>query len=403
MSTTTIHARPAISRNQLREAFLVFDQASRQLAGSYEELQSQVARLGSELAAANQHLQRQVTEKGALAERLSLLLAALPGGVVVLDGEMRVVEVNAVARELLREPVPGQPWREVSDRALQPTETPHEWTVAADNGPLRLSLSSRTLESGGGRIVLLSDVSEAHARRRELARHQRLAAIGQMSANLAHQLRTPLATALLYTSQLASGALPVAEGPGFAGKVLEQLRDLERFTQEMLRFARGADASDSEFAVAEVLSEVHQIMEPQACERGVCLRLAAPASHLRILACKTALTGALLTLIDNALRASGGGDTVDLAARAAGTAMHFVVRDHGCGMTADVKSRLFEPYFTTRGDGHGLGLAFVRSVALAHGGDVLVASAPGAGSEFVLILPVCLPTHGREEPECMRS
>lgn len=79
--------------------------------------------------------------------------------------------------------------------------------------------------------------------------------------------------------------------------------------------------------------------------------------------------------------------------------MHFVVRDHGCGMTADVKSRLFEPYFTTRGDGHGLGLAFVRSVALAHGGDVLVASAPGAGSEFVLTLPACLPTHGREEPE----
>src|SRR5690606_24896663 len=101
-------------------------------------------------------------------------------------------------------------------------------------GERRVSLAESALASGGGRIVLIHDITAAHEMKASLERNQRLAAMGEMAASLAHQLRTPLATALLYSANLAKPDLAEDARARFAEKASEQLRRLERLIQDVL-------------------------------------------------------------------------------------------------------------------------------------------------------------------------
>ena len=103
---------------------------------------------------------------------------------------------------------------------------------------------------------------------------------------------------------------------------------------------------------------------------------------------RLALCGALLSLLENALQACAPGGRICLTASAVNAELAFCVSDTGAGISLEAQARLFEPFFTTRSGGTGLGLAIVRAVAEAHGGSITVRSAPGAGSEFVLRLPL---------------
>ncbi len=379
-----------VSPQELEQAFSLFNEASAQLTGAYHELQGQVERLTGELAVANGELRRQYLEKEALSQRLSMLLAALPAGVVVVDGRGRVSEVNAAAKRLLGDDLAGREWSEVLARNLRQTATPHEWEMAAaDGGMHRLNVSINPLDDLGGRIVLLHDVTEAHQMEQELQRHQRLSAMGEMAAGLAHQLRTPLATALLYASNLSKPGLPEIDRVRFADKAVARLRHLEHLIQDMLSFVKGQAGEREVLPLSELLAELVQVMEPQMMACGVVLEVEddCPACMLR--ADRKALSGALLNLLENAMQACDAGGGVMLRAKSmdAGT-LQLSVSDSGRGFDLAVSSRLFEPFFTTRTEGTGLGLAIVRNVVEAHGGAVAARSAPGEGSEFVLRLPL---------------
>jgi two-component system sensor histidine kinase FlrB len=379
-----------ISPQELEQAFSLFNEASAQLTGAYHELQGQVERLTGELAVANGELRRQFLEKEALSQRLAMLLAALPAGVVVVDGAGRISESNAAAKRLLGEDVDGQEWEAALSCNLCQTATPHEWEMtAADGSPRRLNLSINPLDGLGGQIVLLHDVTEAHQMERELQRHQRLSAMGEMAAGLAHQLRTPLATALLYTANLSKPGLAETDRTRFAGKAVARLRHLEHLIQDMLSFVKGQAGVREILPLSGLLADLTQIMEPQMLERGVFLMVEDLCPDCLLRADRKALTGALLNLLENALQACDAGGRVALRARRldAGT-LQLSVSDTGQGFDATVSGRLFEPFFTTRSEGTGLGLAIVRNVAEAHGGCVEARSAPGEGSEFVLCLPV---------------
>jgi two-component system sensor histidine kinase FlrB len=229
--------------------------------------------------------------------------------------------------------------------------------------------------------------AEKEALRESAQRRERLAAMGEMAARLAHQLRTPLATALLYSAQLGDPALPVAERACFAEKTVDRLRHLERLIEDMLLFVRGASAGSVPVAVRDVLREAFQTIEPQAVARGLLIELKDESAGCMLHADRQALSGALLSLLENAVQACAPGGQIRLAASAAEAELVFRVSDTGRGIAPEVQTRLFEPFFTTRNGGTGLGLAIVRAVAEAHGGSVAARSEPGQGSEFVLRLP----------------
>jgi two-component system, sensor histidine kinase FlrB len=371
---------------ELQQAFALFNEVSEQLTSAYAELQVKAEGLTQELAVANGELRRQYEEKEALSQRLSQLLQALPGGVVVLDANGLVEEVNPVAARLLGTPLVGESWLDVQNRALSPTLTPGEWELVGDER--RVSISRNAREGTGGVILLLQDITEAHAMEAQLQRHKRLSAMGEMAAALAHQLRTPLATALLYTSNLRDANLVEEERVRFTDKALGRLRHLEALIKDMLVFVRGGKNAQENILVANLVAEVQQVMEPQMAEREVKFVVHDKSVGLSVLGSREALAGALTNLLANAMQACGKGGKVVLTIEPeALNQMVFKVVDNGRGIVPEILERLFEPFFTTRTEGTGLGLAIVREVAQIHGGDVTVQSKLGAGSTFSLRLP----------------
>ncbi|MBI3525149.1 MAG: PAS domain-containing protein [Betaproteobacteria bacterium] len=390
---------------RLAEAFRIFNQASEELSTAYTSLQGQVAALTGELAAANGALRQQYQEKAALTERLSLLLSALPAGVAVLDANGMVVQANPAAEATLGAALTGQAWEAVERAHLSASDTPGEFMADRDNpadlahAGRRLAVTVTALDSAGGRIVLLHDITEAHRLKTQAERHERLAAMGEMAAQLAHQLRTPLAAALLYTANLENLELPDAARISIAHKAVARLKHLERLIQDMLLFARGEVLGRETIIVAELMQELRQTIEPLARAREVAWSVEEFSGGLLLQGNRKAITGALTNLLENALQAAGtvagslprengSGGEVHLAVRRAGDALEFMVRDNGAGMPPAVVARLFEPFFTTRAEGTGLGLAIARGVARAHGGNIEASSTLGAGTEFTFTLPL---------------
>ena len=368
----------------LAEAFRIFNQASEELASAYAGLQGQVATLTAELAAANGALRQQYQEKAALTERLTHLLDALPAGVVLLDAEGRVVQANPAADAVFGQELLQLEWPRIVERRLIASETPGEF-VMADR---RVAITVTPVDSAGGRIVLLHDVTETHRLRVQAERNERLAAMGEMAAQLAHQLRTPLAAALLYAGNLELPDLPEKNRVAIAQKTVERLKALEHLIQDTLLFARGEALGREEFSAGELIDELRQTFEPLARSRDVVLEVQADAGGARVTGNRKALAGALTNLLENALQAVDVGGRVTLSAHREGKQMMLAVRDNGRGIAADVVARLFEPFFTTRAEGTGLGLAIARGVARAHGGGIDVRSVPGEGTEFILTLPL---------------
>lgn len=374
----------AIDARELEQAFSLFNLASEQLAATYAGLQRQVVELTQQLAIANGELKRQYLEKEALSSRLTALLAALPAGVVVVDADERVIEANPAAGAMLGEPMLGSAWSEIEGRALRATATPGEWENAANR---RLACSTSPLETAGGRILLFHDITEAHRLQQELARHQRLSAMGEVAARLAHQLRTPLATALLYASQWSQPHLNDADRARFSEKVVARLSHLEHLIQDMLLYVRGEVGARQRIVVEELLGDLRQVMEPQMAARGVAFSVYHEAGDAAVAGSRDAIGGALLNLLENALQWTPVGGSVALRSTAVDGAVSLTVTDSGPGIGPEAVERLFEPFYTTRQEGTGLGLAIVRSVAEAHGGAVTVDSIPGRGASFTLRLP----------------
>ena len=378
---------PELKAQELQRAFDVFNQVSLELTQAYEGLQAKVESLTAELAVANGELRRQYQEKEALSERLSLLLNALPAGVVVLDSTARISEANPVARSMLGESISGENWSALAESKLAATDAPDEWQLA----DRRVSIAESALDSAGGRILLIHDITVAHELKANVERHQRLAAMGEMAASLAHQLRTPLATALLYSANLARPELPDAARARFASKATEQLKRLERLIQDVLLFARGESIGRDVIPAAALIAEAAQTLEPLCRDKGVDFSVCAEVGEVQIVGSRKALGGALLNLLENALQASevrhDGSAKVCLKAVVYGRNVLIHVQDSGKGIAPEVQARIFEPFFTTRGQGTGLGLAIALGVARAHGGTIEVSSTPEQGSDFVLRLP----------------
>lgn len=365
---------------QLAEAFALFSRASEELSTAYNALQAQV---------------------GQLTERLSVLMGALPAGVLVVDRGGRVVQANRAAEGLFGAGLSGQAWTALAAQ-MQASGTPGEYTLPARSGAApdadlrRVALSESELESGDERILLVHDITDTHRMRLTAERNERLAAMGEMVAGLAHQLRTPLAAALLYTGNLRHPELDPMQRTMVADRALERLRYLERLIRDMLLFARGDSAGRQRFAVCELVAELAHTLEPLARARQVVFATDCGCADAEIVGDRKALGGALTNLLENGIQAceTGGRLACEVVLCDAsdsgigGPAVRFAVRDSGRGIAPELQERLFEPFFTTRAEGTGLGLAIARGVARAHGGDITLRSAPGQGAEFILTVPL---------------
>lgn len=362
-------------RAELQAAFLAFGSTSEQLSGAFDSLRAQVAKLRSDLKDAT-------AGKEHLAARLSALIKGLPGGVLVLDAAGIIQESNPLAVELLGNPLQGLRFSAVLTRvSVNPRATPDQTELRSGKF---VNISRRMLD-GGGEVLLVTDVTESHMMQVLLARQQRLLTLGELAAGLAHQIRTPLAAALLYASQMTLGERQPEDLKRCAAKTVESLKQLDKLVTDMLAFAHGGTAREL-VSVSALLEQVAQWLRP-ALREGVRLTIRTQAPQLKVRAAAPSLVSAVLNLATNALQAADGPLNLELTARrsAQGRAQ-ILVSDNGPGVPLKIRDRIFEPFFTTRTRGNGIGLSIVKSVVEAHAGSIQLADS-ATGATFVIELP----------------
>ncbi|MBL4744416.1 MAG: GHKL domain-containing protein [Cycloclasticus sp.] len=368
----------------LEEAFLAFNQISQHLTDSYQQLEKRVVTLSDELARTHSERIRHLSEKETLAKQLEGLIEVMPGALIVLDEQQQIIKANACARTWLADDIVGLNWQAVSEDRLTSDELlSNQCTLK--NGRV-VTVSKTTLMGESGDVVLLSDITQQQILQQQLEHKKKLAEMGEFSASLAHQIRTPLASALLYASQLNSDALPEESREKFSNKLLERLRMLNSLVTDMLRYSRSGQFIKAPVNISGFIDRLSRLYQ----EKTVSFETNS-ISSITVDISEEALAGAVSNLIDNALDAIGYDASVECVIELSNNNELIIkVKDEGVGLTLEQQNRIFEPFYSSKANGTGLGLAVVNEVVSAHKGSVECQSKIGVGTTMVLTLPVVI-------------
>jgi two-component system, NtrC family, sensor histidine kinase HydH len=251
-------------------------------------------------------------------------------------------------------------------------------------GDANLENLDRQVQVLAGRIEQI--VEQLRQRDREVRRAEQLAAVGQIAAGMAHEIRNPL-TSIKMLIQTAS-----EDGPGGLphddlGVIEREIRRVERSLQTFLDFARPPKPSKAPTDLATVVRETLELTRGRAAKQRVVVRFEPPFKTISVDADPIQLRQVLVNLVLNALDAMPGGGTLTIVLRADGPISEISVTDTGPGIAADFRHRLFEPFASTRETGLGLGLVICRRIVEDHGGSIDGENLPGGGAKFTVKLP----------------
>lgn len=318
-------------------------------------------------------------------ERYQQVLDVMPAGVILLDTQGIVHEANPEAIRLLELPLVGQRWFEVIQQAFAPREDDgHE--VSLRNGrKVRLAISA----SLTGQLILVTDLTETRLLQARVGDLQRLSSLGRMVASLAHQVRTPLSSAMLYAANLGAPNLPAPTRERFQTKLVDRLHDLEKQVNDMLLFAKGGDNKVVKpFTIEELVVEFSPMVEAAIKNNQIDYFLEVEDAETSLLGNSNSIASALSNLVMNAIQIAGKESQLDVFFRSVNGELKISVQDSGPGVAKELQSKIMEPFFTTRSQGTGLGLAVVQMVCRAHDGRLELISEPGEGACFTMCIPL---------------
>jgi two-component system, NtrC family, sensor histidine kinase PilS len=362
--------------------------------------------LGEQYRATSQELETRQKDLRDLQAFKDLIFQSAGTGLIALDREHRITAINRAAEEITGLTVTqaiGHSWPALIGAAVPLASIEatidgnprasmrHEAALRRSDGstiPVRMTFSA--LWSGEGErlglITACEDLSAIRAMESRMRQADRLATVGRMAANIAHEIRNPLAS--------LTGAIEVLTSPHTAEDARDRLsqivaRESERLNhiiKNFLEYARPAPLSIATFDVAAAAEEVLLLLEHRASPGSLkVIREFAPSVTWPVDAQQ--FRQILWNLCLNAVEAMPEGGELRVAVAARGDTLEVTVSDTGEGIAANDIAHVFEPFFSTKSEGTGLGLALVHRVVQEHGGDIDVRSSPGLGTTFTLTLP----------------
>jgi PAS domain S-box-containing protein len=222
-----------------------------------------------------------------------------------------------------------------------------------------------------------------------LARHDKIAALGRMAAQLAHELKNPLAGLRLYSLHLKSkiaGQIPHAEET-LVDKIIDGIEQLSTVAEEVLSFARPISLTLQPVDINRIVTASLALVEPQLEAKNISVALNLNASDAPVTVDEAAMRSTLINLMLNSIQSMNKGGELNIST-ASDQGIEVEIADTGCGMTEEQTKHIFEPFYTTKSQGLGLGLFFVATVIEQHGGSVEVRSTSEKGTKIAIKLPM---------------
>ena len=357
---------------------------SERLNQSYAELEQQVSDLTQQLDAVREARSQELIERERLALRLSALIDSLPGGVLVLDQNHVVILANPQAMDLLGADL-------IEENFLSIIESKAA-RVSADGKQLHLisgktvALSNEISDHYGDQIVLLTDVTDVQQQQEESNRARRLSMLGETIARLAHQIRTPLSAALLYLSQAQQPLLEAPRKILAVEKAQQRLRHMEQVINQSLNYVQGESATNQSCSLFELIDALRTSLLPLIEHRRGKLSVDLPPQDLLVRGDQESLLSALVAIAENALEISDPLN-IEIVVSLNDAVLDIAIKDFGPGFDEALIDRVFEPFFTTRSEGTGLGLALAATIAHNHDGQVTARNLTRGGAAVTLSLP----------------
>ena len=357
-----------------------------------------------------ERLHRIEKERAATTERLSEEVTRnMPAGLLVVNATGIISSANPAAEQVLG--IRGLGFRRYSEalgeaseltrlvaqclsegKIFRREEVEHT-TPSGDRRHLGVTISPirKGQEKINGAICLLSDLTELAALQQQMQLKENLAALGELSAGIAHEFKNALATISGYAQMIRAEELG-SEASDYADHILDQTRNITHVVTEFLKYARPLDISNEPVALQAVVERVIS----DIAEAKPAVQVRSEGAFGNVPGDEGLLRQALLNLVRNAAEAcatvTAGGQvllTGELVRVDDSGSQRIGILDNGPGIENDALSKLFRPFYTTKADGTGLGLAVVQKIIVQHGGHVEARNRPEGGAAFIVTLPLC--------------
>lgn len=345
---------------------------------------------------------RQLKDTKALA---SEVVSNLPLGLLTSDPNGKVGVVNEVALTMLGlnrhevigtrlRDVQGLDWDSLTKSLILSGKVVEMDTVLMLPGerqlPISLSAAEMRNEDGLflGHLFIMRDTAEMKRLQAQVRRNDRLTALGNLAAGVAHEIRNPLSTIKVLATYLAKTLAPGGNEEETAKSMIEEIDRLNRVVSELLDFARPGAVALSTTDLNEVVARALRLAEADLKSKNIQVRFNENPALCAVPMNQERFIQALLNLLLNAVQSMERNGKLTITAKVGVDDTYSLeIADTGEGMSEEVQAHIFTPYYTTKSSGTGLGLAIVHQIIEGHGGSVSVKSSPGSGSVFTITLP----------------
>jgi two-component system sensor histidine kinase HydH len=355
------------------------------------------------LAQSYRTTRRRLQDTSAFADEV---VTNLPVGLVATGRDGRIAFFNEAAEKItkirldeargntLEELLPS-PWSDLQplvDEGRTVVEKEMECSFGAGPpAPLSVSASKIVNEDGDfvGNILILRDLGEVRRLQEEIRRKEKLAALGNLAAGVAHEIRNPLSSIKGFATYFGAKFGEGSEDRESADMMIGEVDRLNRVISELLEFARPSDLNLKPVQVNELLQHSLRLIQQDAGARNIEIDFSAGDDSRVTLVDPDRFTQALLNLYLNAIQAMNEGGVLSVRSSFEHDEQITIeVSDTGSGIGPEDLTRVFDPYFTTKPRGAGLGLAIVHKIVEAHNGEIKIRSTPGTGTVVSILLPL---------------
>jgi signal transduction histidine kinase len=392
--------RRTIEPELLGPASAVAEKESRRGDDTVAQVSGKIDRLGQRI--------RNVEEVfSALRENLDQILSNLQDGVMLFTRDARAVLVSSAVERFLnigRDRIFGAEVREIFDRNTRlgrivrdafeggmsivqeevTTETGRRVEVSLD---FILDSHSRDRNSLGA-LLTLHDLESVREIESELEVSRRMASIGRLTAGVGHEVKNPINAIVVHLELLRNKVHAGGDALRHLDIIQSEIRRLDRVVQTLVDFSRPVELQLKDQDLRAVVSSVLMLASAEFQTRDITVESQSPSRPVLCRVDADLLEQALLNVVLNGAQAMATGGNLEVRLTEDSRWAYIRVRDHGEGIPDDVRSRIFDLYFTTKKEGSGIGLAMTYRIVQMHHGQIDVESKPGSGTTFVLRLPL---------------